>query len=387
MSHLKVALFTGNYNHIRDGVSLTLNRWVSFLLENNADVLIFGPTVDNPDLNHKGTLSAVPSVAMPGRPEYRITTGFPSKNRKQLEDFSPDIIHIATPDVLGYKALRWAKKAGVPVVSSYHTHFTSYLKYYSLGFIESLGWMYLRWFYGQCEQIYVPTKSMAEELKSKSIGHSPDSLKIWARGVDTELFHPSKRDLAWRRELGFGDDDVVFTFISRLVWEKNLKLFAGVIQKLHKKYPHVKSMIVGDGPAGDEMQEMLPDTRFTGFMTGENLARSYASSDVFFFPSDTETFGNVTLEAMASGLPCLVADAAGSKSLVTHNVNGFLIPVEDEEKFLESAEALATNKELRKRMGEASLERSKNYTWSKINSGLLKCYTEVLKQDYSQKRN
>jgi glycosyltransferase involved in cell wall biosynthesis len=380
MSHLKVALFTGNYNHIRDGVSLTLNRWVSYLLDHNADVLVFGPTIENPDLEHVGKLSVVPSVKMPGRPEYLITTGLPDASRAELEDFNPDIVHIASPDILGYRALKWADKKGIPIVSSYHTHFTSYLKYYNLGFFETLGWKYLRWFYNHCEHIYVPTKSMADELREKNIGRSPDSLIIWARGVDTEQFNPARRDLKWRKKRGFKDDDIVFSFVSRLVWEKNLRIFANVLEKLQEKYPNVRSMVVGDGPAREELQELMPHTHFTGFLTGEDLARAYASSDVFFFPSDTETFGNVTLEAMASGLPCLVADAQGSKSLVDHNENGYLISVDNERRFLSCAEKLTTDKLLRRRLGENSLEKANNYTWEKINSDLLDNYLEVLKR-------
>jgi glycosyltransferase involved in cell wall biosynthesis len=378
MSQLKVALFTGNYNHIRDGVSLTLNRWVSFLLDNGADVLVFGPTIEDPDLDHVGELNPVPSVKMPGRPEYRITTGLPADSRDRLKQFGPNIVHIASPDILGYKALKWADATGIPIVTSYHTHFTSYLKYYNLGLLEKLGWAYLRWFYKHSEHIYVPTRSMADELINKNIGRSPDVLKIWARGVDTEQFNPSKRDQKWRKENGFSDEDVVFTFVSRLVWEKNLKLFARVVQDLQQKYPKTKSMIVGDGPAREELEEELTETVFKGFLTGDDLARAYASSDVFFFPSDTETFGNVTLEAMASGLPCLVANAQGSKSLVDHDENGFLISKGNEERFIMRAEQLVDDEKLRRRLGERSVEKAQDYTWEKINSELLKNYKEVL---------
>ena len=378
MIDLKVALFTGNYNHIRDGVSLTLNRWVSYLLDEGADVLVFGPTVENPDIDHTGEMSVVPSVKMPGRPEYRITTGLPEDNRTRLEEFNPDIVHIASPDILGLKALKWAREEDVPIVSSYHTHFTSYLKYYNLGIIESLGWKYLQWFYSHCKHIYVPTQSMADELVEKGIGSSPDVLKIWARGVDTDLFNPSRRDVQWREQRGFSEKDVVLTFVSRLVWEKNLRLFASVVKDIQHKYSNVKSMIVGDGPARSELDEMLPDTHFTGFLTGKDLATAYASSDTFFFPSDTETFGNVTLEAMASGLPCLVADAQGSKSLVDHGVNGYLVSVDHPGKFKKYAEKLVTDDDLRNELGRSSLEIARNFTWEKINRGLLNNYLEVL---------
>lgn len=375
MRRFKVALFTGNYNHIRDGVSLTLNRLVEFLLNNNVDVLVFGPTVKKPAFEHNGTLIGVPSVKLPGRPEYRFTIRFPEDAKKQLESFDPDLIHIATPDVLGLKVLRWAMKRKKPVVSSYHTHFTSYLKYYKLTLFEPFLWKYLRWFYGKCEQLYVPTPSMSAELKARKI---KGNLKIWARGVSTKQFNPQHRDEDWRHAHGFKGDDIVVTFISRLVWEKNLLLFAEVIQRLRKKYPQVKALVVGDGPAGPELKEKLPSAVYTGFLKGKELAKAYAGSDIFFFPSDTETFGNVTLEAMASGLPCVVADAVGSKSLVQHGKNGFLADVAHSDKFYDYIEKLIADKSLRQQMAAASLQAAKEYSWKNINGKLLSYYHEVL---------
>lgn len=375
MAKIKVAIFTGNYNHIRDGVSLTLNRLVGFLIRNDVEVLVFAPTIDQPALDHQGTLISVPSGSLPGRPEYRVSSGLPHKQRRVLEDFDPDIVHIATPDILGYRALKWAKKASKPIVSSFHTHFSSYLKYYKLGFLESLLWKYLSWFYNQCEQVYVPSQSMADILKK----HSIDSeLKIWARGIDTEVFHPSKRDEKWRKELGFKESDIIITYVSRLVWEKNPELFADVVKKLQAEYSQVKALIVGDGPALAGLKKIYPEAVYPGFLSGEDLASSYAGSDIFFFPSDTETFGNVTLEAMASSLPCVVADATGSKSLVDHKKNGFVIPVQNSSEFYNSLEELITNESLRKKMGALSFEKSKHYTWSAINKRLLTFYMEVL---------
>jgi len=375
MSKFRTAIFTGNYNHIRDGVSLTLNRWVAFLLKHDVEVLVFGPTIEKPALEHSGTLIAVPSIRLPGRPEYRFSSSFPKKVRDKLEAFDPDLVHIATPDYLGLKALKWAKKNHVPVVSSYHTHFASYLKYYKLSLLEPLLWKYLSWFYGNCEHVYVPTPSMAETLKEKNI---KSNLKIWARGIELDLFSPKKRNEAWRKEQGFNENDVVISFISRLVWEKNLELYAEVLNKLKKSYPQAKAMVVGDGPAGSGLKKMLPDAVFTGFLTGEELAKAYACSDIFFFPSDTETFGNVTLEAMASGLPCIVADATGSRSLVEHGENGYIVPVERSDKFYKFIERLITEKELRAAMSAASLKKAENYSWEAINKKLLNDYNEVL---------
>lgn len=375
MSRFKVALFTGNYNHIRDGVSLTLNRMVKFMLENDVEFKIFGPTIDKPALEHTGDFVSVPSFSLPGRPEYRVSTDLSSEARRHLREFKPDLVHIATPDLLGYKALRWALDHEKPVVSSYHTHFTSYLKYYKLSFIEPLLWKYLNWFYSHCEQLYVPTPSMAEWLIEMGV---VTDLKIWARGINTEQFTPKNRDEQWRRNLGFKPDDVVITFISRLVWEKNLKLYSDVLNQLMQTNDHVKAMVVGEGPAGEELKQILPNAVYTGFLTGDDLSKAYANSDIFFFPSDTETFGNVTLEAMASGLPCVVADAVGSKSLVDHKENGYLAPVEKSDLFYSYINKLVQNPGLRKKMADASRQKAGNYSWQNINGKLLSYYEQVL---------
>jgi len=375
MRQIKVALFTGNYNHIRDGVSLTLNQLVKFLEKNGVKVLVFGPTIKEPQVNHEGTLIVVPSVKAPGRPEYRLTTGFPKKQICELEDFDPDIVHIATPDILGYKAMKWAKKKNKTVVASFHTHFASYLKYYKLGFLESLGWKYLKWFYENCKQVYVPTPSMAQELKDKNI---KTDFRIWARGVEMDKYNPGFRSYEWRRENGIGDNDVVVLFVSRLVWEKNLKLYADVINDLKKDHSNMKAVIAGDGPALEDMKKLLPDAVFTGFIKGEDLSKVYASGDIFFFPSDTETFGNVTLEAMASGLPCVVADAPGSKSLVDHDKNGYITDINNFTKVKKAVENLIVDQKLRKKFSKESLERSKNYSRDAINQKLLNDYSEAL---------
>jgi len=375
MTQIKVALFTGNYNHIRDGVSLTLNRLVKFLENNGVNVLVFGPTIDKPQVDHEGTLIAVPSVKAPGRPEYRLTSGFPKKQVRELENFDPDLVHIATPDILGYKAMRWAKKNNKIVVASFHTHFASYLKYYKLGFLESLGWKYLKWFYENCKQVYVPTPSMAQELKDKNI---ETDFRIWARGVETDKFNPGYRSEEWRKNNGIGENDVVVLFVSRLVWEKNLKLYADVINDLKKDHSHLKAVVAGDGPAMKEMKELLPDAVFTGFLKGEELSKVYASGDIFFFPSDTETFGNVTLEAMASGLPCVVADAPGSKSLVDHEKNGYIANISNFANVRKALEKLVVDPKLRAKFSKESLERSKNYSRDVINRKLLNDYSEAL---------
>lgn len=379
MEELRVALFAGNYNYMRDGAALTLNRLVKYLLEQDIPVLVFAPGVKKPAFEHVGEMVGTPSIPMlvPGRDEYRLTTTFPTYVQERLEEFAPTLVHVATPDALGYHAVKWAKVNRVQLVASYHTHFTSYLKYYGLDPIEFLAWRYLKWFYDQCTHVYVPSQSMVDELAKEGINKG---MKIWARGVNTELFNPNKRDMEFRRSVGFEDDEIVVSFVSRLVWEKELRTYIESVKRVQALNPKVRAMVVGEGPARAEAEQLLPEAHFTGFITGEELARAYASSDVFHFPSHTETFGNVTLEAMASGLPCLVADAIGSKSLVVNGENGFWAEQENVRDFTGKLELITSNPDRMKEMGRKSRELALNYKWDTINSKLVDYYREALKQ-------
>ena len=371
----RVALFTGAYNHIADGVSLTLNRLVAYLEENGFDVRVFAPTVEEPPVEHAGTLVPVLSVAAPGRPEYQVSLGLPRNAKKALEVFAPHLVHVATPDLLGLGARHWALNSGVPLVATYHTHFSSYLDYYYLGKLEPALWAYLRWFYAPFRHVYVPTPSMEAVLREQGF---TGELRRWARGVDTQRFRPEKRSLDWRRALGLGDEEVVVVYVSRLVWEKAPDVFAKVVEELAARgIPH-RSLIVGDGPARAELEARLPETIFTGRLEGDALPRAYASSDVFLFPSDTETFGNVTLEAMACGLPAVCADATGSRTLVEDGKTGFLAPPGDIEAFLEKIAHLVVDAALRRQMGAAARRRAQDFDWPVILRQMLGYYEEVL---------
>lgn len=375
MRQLRIAIVTGNYNHIRDGVSNTLNRLVAHLEKRGFEVLVFGPWAPEPAMEHEGTFVPVYSIPAPGRPEYRISMGLPFAEKQKLHDFKPDLMHIATPDLLGFRALRLAMREDIPVVSSYHTHFSSYLKYYSLGILERPLWVYLHWFYRNCQHLYVPSRSLMEELEEEGVACD---LRLWARGVDTSLFNPAQRDMEWRRSLGFSDDERVIVFVSRLVWEKNLDMVAGIFSRIGEIDSRVRTLVVGDGPARKKLARRIPDTVFTGFLTGHDLARAYASSDIFFFPSDTESFGNVTLEAMSSGLPAVVARAPGNISLVEDGSNGFQAGVNDRERFMQYLLDIIRDSKLQRSMSEKALEKAQAYDWEHILDQLVGYYREIL---------
>ena len=370
---LKVALVTGSYNFIKDGVALTLNRLVAYLRREGVRVLVFTPAAPTA-FAHEGRVVAVPSAPIPLRPEYRLALGFPGGPRRLLESFAPDIIHVATPDFMGHQALRLGRRMNRPVVASYHTRYEAYLKHYGLGFLEAETTRRMGKFYQACEEVYVPSSSMADALRAAGGG---GNIHLWGRGVDTRRFDPAKRSDAWRARRGFGPDELVITFVSRLVREKRLATFAQALRLLDARGVAFRALVVGDGPDRAWLGGQLPQAVFTGFLEGEALASAYAASDLFFFPSDCETFGAVTLEAMASGVPTLCADAIGSRSLVDPGVTGFLAAADDPRAFADLIEQLAGDPRRRRAMGAAARTRSLTFSWDDAMAGLLRRYEAV----------
>lgn len=371
----RVALFCGNYNCVRDGAALALNRLVAFLERQAVDVLVFAPTTANPALPPAGRLVSVPSVALPYRSEYRLALGLPASCRKRLAAFRPDLFHLATPDLLGAAALRLARRWKLPAVASFHTRFDTYPRYYGAAWLEPLVTAHMRHFYRRCDHVYAPSQSMAEMLRAQGFAREP---RIWGRGVDTQLFRPERRDLAWRRARGIGDGEAVIAFAGRLVREKGLKMFAAALGRLRAQGVANRVLIIGDGPERAWMHAALPDAVFAGFLGGEPLATAYASADIFFFPSITEAIGNVTLEAMASGLPPVCADAIGSRSLVTPGITGFLAAPADADGYAGHLATLVRDPVLRQRMSTACIDQARRQSWESVMQGLMTQYEDLL---------
>jgi glycosyltransferase involved in cell wall biosynthesis len=372
---VRVALFSGNYNYVKDGANQALNRLVGRIEARGLVPRVYSPVVEDPAFPPTGTLIGVPSVPIPGRGEYRVALGLPPAVKQDLKRFRPHIVHLSAPDWLGHDAKRWAKRRNLPVVASVHTRFETYFDYYRMGFIRRGVERLLKSFYGDLTEIYAPSGSMAEVLRAE--GYS-QKVRIWSRGVDRHIFRPDARDMAWRRSLGIADTVPVIGFVGRLVLEKGLDILADVAAALQARgVPH-HVLVVGDGPARGWIEERLPGATFAGFLTGPELARAYGSSDMFLNPSVTETFGNVTLEAMACAVPAVAAAATGSSSLVTDGVSGRLVPPGDIAAFADALEAYARDPALRAAHGAAALEKSRAFDWDAINDAVIDRYLALL---------
>ncbi len=381
---LRVAIFSGNYNYVMDGPVRALNTLVAYLEREGHEVLVFAPTTSTPAFSHAGKLISIPSVPLPGRrSEYRLGLGLHGKAKRALDSFRPDIVHIAAPDYTGFGALNYARKFGVPAVASFHTRFDTYPRYYNLRWLEKYVTDYMRYFFNRCEHVYPPSHSMADELKRDGIGRD---IRLWARGVDGDIFNPARRDMAWREANGFHADDVVAAFVGRLVLEKGIDIFVDAFNRAKVNAPNLKALIVGDGPERDTFAKLLPGGVFAGYLQGPDLARAYASADIFFNPSITETFGNVTLEAMASGLPSVGAAAAGSRSLIENGVTGY-VAEPNAAGFAEKLALLAGDGPLRQRFGKAAREHSARFSWDAVLAELVGHYYEALDQFQPSRRH
>jgi glycosyltransferase involved in cell wall biosynthesis len=377
VADLRIALFSGNYNMVRDGANQALNRLVGYLLRRGAAVRIYSPTVPEPAFAPTGELVSIPSVPLPGRSEFRFPLALTPALRRDLAAFAPNILHISSPDLVSHRAVSWARRRSIPILSSVHTRFETYPRYYGMGFTEPLVEAILRRLYRRCDALVAPSESMVEVLRKQRMNFD---VSIWSRGVDRTVFGPDKRDLAWRRGLGIADETPVIAFLGRLVMEKGLATFAETVGLLKARSLAHAVVVIGEGPARQWFEDNLPGACFLGFQSGDDLGRALASADVMFNPSITETFGNVTLEAMASGLPVVAASATGSTSLVEDGVSGILV-APGPDVAADYAAALAryiADPALRAEHGAAGERRSREFSWNAINQAVAEVYLRLV---------
>ncbi len=367
----RVAYFAGTMREGHDGVTRVLYKLIDHLNKRKIENVFFSPILD--DVAHPTTMHQVPSVAFPLYKDYRLAVPGYRHFEEQLKQFRPDIIHINSPCSLGYAAVKYAHKAEIPVVATYHTHFASYARYYSISAVEHLSWNYFRKLYNGCQRVYVPSQPILRELHD----HGMRNLEFLPHAVDTDLFNPAFRSIEWRRSLGI-DKKIVLLFVGRLVWEKDLRTLAEAYEILAAQRSDLVFVLVGDGPIRDELGELMPEATFLGYRSGRDLSTAYASSDIFVFPSSTETFGNATIEAMASGTPPVCSGEGGSGGLVQPEQTGLLARARNAEDFAAAIGRLANDPELRAGISRRALTFAHTQSWERIFDRLLESYDRVI---------
>ncbi len=376
-SPLRLALFSGNYNYVTDGANRALNRLVAYLERQGVAVRVYSPTTETPAFKPQGTLISVPSISIPTRPDYRLATGLNKAIVADVEAFKPNLFHLSAPDMLGHAALKLAEKWHIPVVASVHTRFDTYMRYYNLKWVDAIFSGILKRFYKRCAQVYAPSQCMADLLETDGLA---EDVHLWTRGVDCQRFNPQHRSHLWRQSHGISQQDVVIAFAGRLVREKGLETFVNIIRALEHRGLKHKVVVMGNGPEHAWFSERLPNALFLGHLNDIELATAYASSDIFLNPSVTESFGNVTLEAMASGLPTVCANATGSNSLVQDGHTGYLADAFDAENYADCLAPLISSDVLRQQIGQAGRKRSLGFEWDAVMANLYSHYIEVLEQ-------
>ncbi len=371
---MKVAYFTESLPPNTDGVVKTLCHLVDTLEAENVDFRFFSPVKPGDDYSWTRKVKKVSSVPFILYSDYRLGLPYFDGLESDLNEFQPDLIHVVSETLLGMYGLQYARKKKIRTVSSYHTHFVSYFSYYGFRRAEKLGWKFLQWFHNQTSRTYAPSPSSIEELEEQGI----ERCELWQRGIELDRFSPDNRSIALRKSIGADDSTPVLLFVGRLVKEKDLDDLIDANIILQERGHQFKQVIVGDGPMMNELKERLPQAHYTGYQYGKNLAEWYASSDLFVFPSTTETFGNVILEAFASGTPAVAVDKGGVADIINQGLDGLIAKSNNPLDFSDKIELLLKRDDLRTKFSRIARNTSQRYSWNEINKGLINSYETVL---------
>jgi glycosyltransferase involved in cell wall biosynthesis len=362
---MRIAVVTETWPPEVNGVAVTLAKLVQNLSLRNHDVQLIRPRQSKSDISMED--AGLEEVLMRGMPIPRypqLKLGLPSKKTliKTWTLRRPDVVHIATEGPLGWSALQAAKVLKLPVTSDFRTNFQSYSKHYGIGWLRKPIVAYLRKFHNATACTMVPTN----ELKRALAENGFLNLKVVARGVDTQLFNQCKRDSNLRSTWGASDQTKVLISVGRMAPEKNLEQVLNAFEALRWMNDKIKLVMVGDGPLREQYQQRFPDIIFPGMLSQKELSVYYASSDLFVFPSQTETFGNVTLEALASGIPVLAFDCAAARDWVSPGVNGWLVPEDRPEQFAAQAVDIFRTEGLLEKVTDTTRQQQVHLDWSQI---------------------
>ncbi|MCL0033115.1 glycosyltransferase family 1 protein [Peptococcaceae bacterium] len=352
-------------------------RLAKYLKEKKGlEVLVIAPD-DNLE-NHSFSYQVYPvfGISFPIYPELKIPLPGYGEISKVLDEFEPDLIHLVTPFVIGLCGLKYAKDNDILLVASYHTNLSQYLKYYKFKILDSLLWKYFNWIHNQCEVNYCPSTATLQLLRRKGI----KNLEIWDRGVDCAEFSPEYRNEELRKEL-IGSKEVMLLYVGRLAYEKDLDVLMNAMKRINNNLGNVCLVMTGDGPARDDLEDNAPgNVIFTGYKKGKELSEIYANADIFVFPSTTETFGNVILEAMASGLPVVAPMVGGVKDNLVHGYNGIACKPRNAKDMAGAVIRLARDVSYRRKLASQAREYALKKSWDEVFDRLFNSYQQVLEK-------
>ena len=361
---LRVAVVTETYPPEVNGVARTVGLMVGALLARGHEVQLVRPRQggeSDPSPDHALRERLVAGFAIPFYRHLQIGLASPSMLHREWSRRRPDLVHVVTEGPLGWAAVSAARRLAVPVCSDFHTNFHSYSRHYGFGVLSGVVARYLRSLHNRADCTLVPTAEMRANLEALAF----ERVTVVGRGVDTRLFNPVRRSERLRAAWGCSGSETVVLHVGRIAPEKNLGLFADAASGMQAVDPKVRVVLVGDGPQGPALRKRYPEFVFAGMRTGRDLAEHYASADVFLFPSVTETFGNVTLEAMASGLAVVAYDYAAAQQYLRHGVSGLLTPQGDAAEFIALAAQLARNRDMRSRFGLEARRAAEAASWDR----------------------
>ena len=372
---MRITLVTETFAPQVNGVSRTLGQLVRVLRASGDVVQVIHPDYGEPSTDAHAV--AVPSVPLPFYSELLLPIPPFGHACNAIDEFGPELVHVATEATLGHAALRHALDRKIPIVSSFHTNFDQYAGHYGMGWVKGPIWRYLRWFHNSTRETYAPSRATIADLAAKGL----ERLVLWPRGVDGTAFRPdrARRD-SLRSELGFAPDAVVVGHVSRIAAEKNVGYLGEALAILESQRPLARVLIVGDGPARGELESKLgANARFAGYRTGDDLADHYAACDLFAFASLTETFGNVVLEAMASGLPVVAVNSGGPGEIIQPGLTGVLIqPDAPPSTFADALIRLVDDAEERSEIAASARAYALTQTWDAIMGALRKRYLRIV---------
>lgn len=380
---MRLLFFTDTYLPQVNGVSRTLGRFSDYLQRTGTEHLIVTPrTGDHRTRTPAGLagsgdlpVRSLASIPFALYPQCRLALPMMASLRQEIEAFQPDLIHLLTPFNVGLSGLRFARRHGIPHVASYHTHFDRYMEHYHMKALIPAYWAYTRWFHQSCSAVFAPSTETVDVLREQGLHR----LRIWSRGVDASLYSPAKRNPDLRQKLGI-TAPLLLLYVGRIAPEKDIDTLTAIMHALPDPLrSQVHWLVAGDGPRLQQLQdEAPPGVTFLGYQEGEELAELYASADLFVFPSSTETFGNVVLEALASGLPVIGAAAGGVQELVADGRTGRLCEPRQPEAFVRAISELLSSPQQLAAHREAARQAALQRSWDSIFSDLVQDYASIL---------